>query len=308
MCMSMSAINITVVVCCVVLTLLIVKAFLAPRLLRAWLGVKRDAGTPKPWQDRVELRYQDLDTGLWMFARFKLRLDAMFRELPEFVKDMPTIRTALDLGCGRGVAGCSLLEWFPELILYGIEPNPKWVRAAAAAFGERGRVFQAGAPDFEVPALPDRLDAVFALDMIHFLSDPDLDLTLRRIRARLAEGAYFILRAPMAPEGPRSLLWNLDKINRMLNGTYACFRTPEGISEAITRADFRIIHIQMSGANRELCWFIATASSGKGNPRVPAHSMHEPMEEHHAGDQKPDDNVKQNEGAQVPAAEFIPSL
>ncbi len=142
--MSMSAIYMAVVVSCVVVMLLIVQVFLAPRLLRAWLGVKRDAGEPKTWQDRVELRYQDLDTGLWMFARFKLRLDAMFRDLPQFLEDIPPIRTALDLGCGRGVAGCSLLEWFPELTLYGIEPNPKWVRAAAAAFGERGRVFQAG--------------------------------------------------------------------------------------------------------------------------------------------------------------------
>ncbi|HEX4054723.1 MAG TPA: class I SAM-dependent methyltransferase [Tepidisphaeraceae bacterium] len=304
----MPAIHITVVLTCAVLVLLIVKAFLAPRLLRAWLGVKRNDGGPTVWQDRVELRYQDLDTGLWMFARYKLRLDAMFRELPGFVKDIPTIRTALDLGCGRGVAGCSLLEWYPELTLYGIEPNPKWVRAAAAAFGERGRVFQAGAPDFEVPALPDRLDAVFALDMIHFLNDSELDLTLRRIRTRLDEGAHFILRAPMAPEGSGSLLWDLDKITRKLNGTYACFRTPEGISQAITRAGFRIIHIQMSGANRELCWFIATASSENGKPLDPAHSTEEPAQENHAGHHEPDADVNPNQGAQVPAAEFIPSL
>jgi uncharacterized protein len=292
--MSLSPITITAVACSVGVAL-IFPIFIAPRFLRRWLGVR--PGAAKTWRDRVELRFQNLDTGLWMFARFKLRLDTMFRELPEFLKDSPNLRTALDLGCGRGVAGCALLEWFPDLTLYGIDPHRKSVRAAAAVFGPRGRVFQVAAPDFEVPELPDRLDIAFALDMIHFLSDADLDLTFRRIRARLCDGAYFIVRVPMAPAGSGSILWDLDAINRKLSGTYARFRASEEICDALERADFRVRHTRVSGANRELCWFIATAGS-----------VQDSVEHYGQDQQQRDRDVNQHDRSQVSAAEFIPPL
>ncbi len=291
--MSFSAIHI-VVACLLAEGLVIATLILVPRLLRYCLGVKSAA--PAGWRDRVELRYQNQETSVWMFARSKLRLDPMFRELPEFLRGMPGPRVAMDLGCGHGVAGCSLLEWFPGLKVYGIDPSGSRVRAAARAFGERGRVFQAAAPDFEFAMLPERMDAAFALDMIHFLSDSDLDLTLRRIRARLDAGAYLFLRAPMLPEGFGSFLWNLDRLKRALGGTSAYFRSVDQIRSAIEKAGFQITRVEMSGGNRELFWFIAAASSPKA------------VMEGDGAEQKHGHDVNDDQRDQVPVAEFIPPL
>jgi SAM-dependent methyltransferase len=235
-----------------------------PVVLRAVLGVKRGGGNT--WRERVELRYQNIGTWVWMFAHIKLRLDAMFRELPEIVKVMPNLRTAIDLGCGHGFAACALLEWFGELKLYGVEPSAGRVGTAARAIGERGVVVQGAAPDFEWPGLPDRLDAVFALDMMHFLSDADFDLTLRRIRARLEDGGYLVIRTPMVPAGFGSWAWHLAKIVRRVQGVGAWHRSAQRIQDAMTAAGFQITKIQMSGENPELCWFIATAVHRHGMP------------------------------------------
>jgi SAM-dependent methyltransferase len=247
----------------VIAVLGVIKWFVLPRLLRAWLGVKPSA-EPKNWQEGVELRYQNLHTSVWMFAWIKLRLDPMFRELPELMKEMTSLRTVLDLGCGYGVAGSALLEWHPELKVYGVDPNPRRVRMASLAFGERGQAFQGGAPDFEVPSLPSKFDAVFILDVIHFLSDAQLDLTLRRIRARLEDGGHLILRAPILPSGTGSFLWNFDKLKRKITGAFGCYRTADQISDAIGQVGFTVLRSQISGTPKhELHWFVATAPSEK---------------------------------------------
>jgi SAM-dependent methyltransferase len=261
--MGLPTAKILTVVGVIIAVALIAKWFVLPRLLRAWLGVKPSA-EPKSRQEKVELRYQNLHTSVWMFAWFKLRLDPMFSELPDLMKEMSQLRTVLDLGCGYGVAGSALLEWHPQLKLYGIDPNPHRVRMASLAFGDRGEAFQGGAPDFEVPSLPGKFDAVFVLDVIHFLSDAQLDLTLRRIRARLSEGGHLVLRAPILPSGSGSFLWNFDKLKRKITGAYACYRTADQIGDALGLAGFTIVRSQISGTpSHELHWFIAAVLDGK---------------------------------------------
>ena len=154
-----------------------------PAILRAGIGIA--PGAAKDWRERVLLRYQNLcrEAGLsilpgtfaWVFAWFKLRLDPMFGELPGFLNGVPELRTVLDIGCGYGVAGCALLEWRGEMKIFGIDPDRARVRAAGAVFGSRGQAFMGLAPEFETPGLPDRFDAVFVLDVIHFIPDSALE-------------------------------------------------------------------------------------------------------------------------------------
>src|SRR5207249_4782074 len=113
-----------------------------PTILRADLRKRQTRGAATGWEDRVRLRYREQETAEWMFAWFKLRLDPMFRELPEFLKSAPPPNTVLDIGCGRGIVGCALLEWFPDSRIHGMDPNPSRVRIATRAFGDRGQAIQ----------------------------------------------------------------------------------------------------------------------------------------------------------------------
>jgi SAM-dependent methyltransferase len=280
-----AAIRYLTLIGCFLAVMPIVRFVLLPPLLRALIGVKPGAGNALDWRDRVELRYQNMDLFVWLFAWCKLRLDPMFRELPEFLRAIPEIRTALDLGCGYGFLGSSLLEWNPALRIYGVDPNPKRVEAASIAFGERGEVGCAGAPDFEMPEFPGRFDAVLCLDVIHFLSDEALALTLRRIRARLDEGGCLILRAPMLARGGGSISWKIDRLRRALMGGYACYRTVEQISEAVVNAGFKILQSPISGTNPELRWFVAVAASAKiFNTKGRRNEGHEEEVEYAPGD------------------------
>jgi SAM-dependent methyltransferase len=291
--MSHSAIH-TLVAFLIAEGVTLIALILIPRLLRLFLGAKKSETAA--WQKKVELRYQNQSVYVWLFARSKLRLDPMFRELPEFLRETPLAGSAIDLGCGHGVAGCSLLEWFPNLKIYGIDPGFDRVRAASRAFADRGRAFCAAAPNFESPEFPDRISAAFALDMIHYLDDPALELTLKRIRARSEDGGHLVIRVPMRPQGIGSIVWHLDKLTRWLNGASACFRSVDQIQHAIANAGFQIIRTQMSGRNQDLFWFIAVASLSKA------------VIERDGTEQKHDHNVDHNQRSQMPVAEFIPPL
>jgi SAM-dependent methyltransferase len=246
----------------IVLSLCVVVALVAvsPLLLRALLGVRPQGATS--WRQRVELRYQTLETWTWMFARTKLRLDPMFQELPELIGDGSQLREVLDLGCGHGIAGCALLEWFGSTYMYGIEPRPARVAAAREALGKRGTVHQGAAPDFEWDGLPQKLDAVLALDMMHFLDDAAFAQTLAKIRQRLRNGAMLIMRIPMAPSGKGSWAWKIDRLIRSLRKIPATRRSSVKIQKMLTEAGFEICKVQDSGGNPELCWFIARADGG----------------------------------------------
>ena len=232
--------------------------FFLPKL--AWIR------RPKNYRERVLVRYQGKDFGAWMFAWFKTGLDAMFHELPEFLKPLPGVRNFLDLGCGFGIAGCLLLEIFENSQAYAIDPSAHRVDAAAAAMGDRGHLFRGAAPDFEQAEFPEHFDAVFALDMIHYLSDAELDLTLKRLRTRLNDGNYLIIRSPVAPVASGSLKMKVSQIYSRLARVSWMLRTVDQVNERIAKAGFVVAQSKLSGTNPELFWFIATASAVKMVP------------------------------------------
>ena len=139
---------------------------------------KRQAKTPKSGslQDRVLNRYHNMDAYPRFFARFKMRFDPMFLELQQILQSSDGIKTIIDIGCGYGVPSSWLLERFPEARIFGIEPSKKRVRIASLAVGTRGTVVQGYAP--EVPEVPRPADLTTLLDMVHFLNDDALLLTL----------------------------------------------------------------------------------------------------------------------------------
>jgi SAM-dependent methyltransferase len=235
----------------------VVGAFvLLPPLLER---IFADPAPPKPsarWQDRVHRRYRNLEGFPRIFARFKLRLDPMFPELPDRLEAGP-LRTALDIGCGYGVPACALAEWYPGVRVYGLDPDPERVRVADAALGQSGTAADGGAPDIDQPGFPDRFDAVLLLDVIHYLPDAALHLTLKRVYDKLKGDGRLVIRAVIPPSKEGSWLWRLDTVKRRLTGAAAWYRPAGRIREMALTAGFRIEDPVVSGGNPESVWFVA---------------------------------------------------
>jgi uncharacterized protein len=261
----------------VVAAIFLVAVFVVPSVVRAGIGVK--ANTPVGWRDRVLVRYQNLPqisklsvfpaTFAWVFAWFKLRLDTMFAELPEFFQAIPGIESVLDIGCGFGVAGCALLEWRPELHLFGIDPRPDRVRAANAAFGERGEAVVGKAPDINIAGFPPRFDSALMLDMIHFLTDDQFTVTLKNIHGKLSAGGLLVIRAIVPPTAHGSWAWKFAAIRRTLLREYARQRPVEEIVKMLNDAGFHVGKTRISGGNPELMWIISTVSRSEAAESPP---------------------------------------
>jgi len=204
---------------------------------------------------RVLARYRWIKTYARMFARFKLRLDPMFTELPGLVRFAAPPKNLVDIGTGFGVPACWLAETYPTARIYGIEPAADRVRVASTALGGCGQVVQGRAPD--LPPAPEGADGAFMLDMMHFLSDAQLTLTLRRLHARLAVGAPLTIRAVMVPQRRMAWCWWMDGLRNRLNGIEAHWRSAERIQSLLTQCGYQVCSMVPSGAKGDMLWICA---------------------------------------------------
>jgi predicted exporter/SAM-dependent methyltransferase len=227
-----------------------------PPLMR-YLLRNRDSQVPAAGNlhQRILRRYRNLDAYPKIFARCKLRWDVMFEELPGMAAHFPPMKTILDIGCGYGVPGCWFLEWFPESRIWGMDPDPRRVCVAALAMGKQADLKTGAAPD--LAEMPGSADAALLLDIIHFLSDKDLEMTLTRVYRLLMPEGRLIVRAVVMPEnGKYSWMWRLDELRMNLTDQSFFHRPVDKIHQAILQAGFTITHSKPSGGNQELAWFI----------------------------------------------------
>ncbi len=230
---------------------------IVPPLLTAYLSsgsgkVPGDTNLRK----RLLRRYRRLEAYPRLFARFKTRIDPMFSELPQFLGGEMKMRTAIDIGCGYGVPGCWLLERFEALTLYGLDPDPERIRVASRVFGNRGEVVCGAAPD--MPEVPGKADAAFLLDIIHFLDDPALALTFRRLGEAMNPRAVLIVRAVVPPEnGKYSLWWKTDALRMRISGITVYHRPASVLEEMLGVAGFSLEQSMLSGGNPESVWLIS---------------------------------------------------
>ncbi|PKN67440.1 MAG: hypothetical protein CVU54_16995 [Deltaproteobacteria bacterium HGW-Deltaproteobacteria-12] len=139
---------------------------------------------------RVVLRYRHLEAYPRLFARFKMKIDPMFKELDRYVQNP---RRIIDIGCGYGIPAVWLLEIYPAAKVYGLEPDEERVRIASAVIGERGRAEVGRAPD--LPSVEGEVDYVIMLDMLHLISDEELQTVLQRIYKKLEAEGTLLIRA-----------------------------------------------------------------------------------------------------------------
>ena len=183
-----------------------------------------------------------------------MRLDPMFSEMEQIFETGGTVKTIIDIGCGYGVPSCWLLEWYPEAKVFGIDPSVGRVRVAAVALGERGEVSRGLAPDIPVVSRP--VDLAVMLDMVHYLTDEHLLLTLQRLKEKLRQGGRLVVRAAIPPDRRFPWFWWLENLKLRLSNTPFIYRGPERLQTLIDQAGFCIERILPSGKHQELLWLI----------------------------------------------------
>ncbi|MBT8371473.1 MAG: methyltransferase domain-containing protein, partial [Deltaproteobacteria bacterium] len=204
---------------------------------------------------RTLQRYRNLEAYPRLFARFKMRYDPMFAELPRLLASCNGINTIIDIGCGYGVQAGWLLERFPEANVYGIDPQPARVRVAARVIGKRGSIKSGRAPD--VPNTPGQADLAIMLDMMHYLNEDALNQTLSKLYGSLKPGHHLIIRFPIPPTRRTPWVWWLENFKLKLNQTPYFYRSAEIIKQMLTQAGFNIERTELSGSKGELVWIIA---------------------------------------------------
>jgi len=215
---------------------------------------KVDNHTPEKPQDRVLRRYKNLEAYPRLFARFKMFFDPMFSELPRLIKSLDGIKTIVDIGCGYGVPACWLLERFPGSKIYGIDPDTERIRIASMVVGKRGVITHGRAPD--MPMVEEPVDLAIMLDILHYLKDDVLEMTLNRLYNKLRTGSCLIIRASIPPERRFPLVWWLENFKFRVLRTPSYYRSVEQIKKMIVQAGFKIEQTEPSGTNGELAWFI----------------------------------------------------
>jgi SAM-dependent methyltransferase len=214
----------------------------------------KDIGQAANLHDRILRRYRNMEAYPKIFAGFKIRLDPMFSELPRFFESSRQLRTVIDIGCGFGVPASWLIENFAELKIYGIDPDGNRVRIASRALGQRGVIAQGRAPD--LPPIPHPADAAVMLDLLHYLNDDDLGLTLRRLGDSLCDKGLLVIRAVILPNARQSLFWWLEILKNKIRRIPACYRSFDEISTILAQAEFTIAHTEQSGPKGDLFWFV----------------------------------------------------
>ncbi len=225
----------------------VLNAYFKPRVLPAenvQPGSKRHIS-------RTLYHYRKLEPYPRLFARFKLKLDPMFPGLADFLKSPERI---IDIGCGYAVPSVWLLELFPDAGFTCIEPDSERIRVASHVIGDRGEVIQGMAPD-----LPEfeNADTVLMLDMIHYLNDHELSLTLKKINNGLIRNGRLIIRVTIPSE--KRFAWErwMEYVRVKVLGIKAYFRTEEELKSIISEEGLTIDLIEPSIKSREETWIIA---------------------------------------------------
>jgi SAM-dependent methyltransferase len=167
--------------------------------------------------DAASEPYRQADHFAWRFARGKLVFDPVFRHMLSEGLIAPQSRV-LDIGCGQGLLA-SLLSACSALEPQGRWPSG-WAAAPAAARVtgielmardvERAQRSLGGAAEFvcgDMRHTPfPEADTVVILDVLHYITVPEQNEVLARVRRALPAGGRLLLRVGDASARPRFLI------------------------------------------------------------------------------------------------------
>ena len=242
----------------IVYSLLGTFLLLPPLLDRYFSGKNREeSSVTKDISQRIRSRFRTFEAYPRLFARFKLRLDPLFDDLPRMLAAKNNIKTIMDIGCGFGVPACWCLETFTDVRITAIEPDPERVRIARLALGDRGTVIQGWAPDM-LPLASEPANVVLLLDMLHYVDDEIAASIFHKSFQMLADGGIMVARFSIRPSGRPSWSWRFEKARIQLSGHEAWYRSPEKMVGLMAEAGFTVIVREVT-ANPELAWVVGLA-------------------------------------------------
>jgi hypothetical protein len=201
---------------------------------------------------RFNSHYRHLERYPRCFARFKVACDPMF---PRLADCLHAPRTVIDIGTGYGVPAVWLLELFPDLMVYGIEPDARRAHIASRVIGRRGSVKVARAPD--IADAPGIADAALLLDMLHYISDDEARLMFLRLHEKLRPGASLIVRVTIPLRERPSVQRFVEAIRIRILDIASFMRTEEQVRVLIQNAGFIITCQEPTAPGSEAIWFIA---------------------------------------------------
>jgi len=207
-------------------------------------------------RDRVLWRYRNMEVYPRFFARFKTRLDPMFSELPGLVEGMRPVRTIIAVGTGCGVPAAWFLEKFPGVRIFGLDPDKDRIRVAALAARDRGEMSVGYAP--EIPSPPEPAELATLLDVIQYLDDDALEITMKRLADKLCPRGMVILRIAVPLEKGNPWTWWIESFRVKAKRITAHYRSVSRTEEMLRDAGFAIQHTGPSGKNGDLFWLVGT--------------------------------------------------
>jgi predicted exporter len=202
----------------------------------------------------VARRFYHLEPYYRVFTWFKIRMDPMFPRLLDFVESNQTL---IDVGCGIGVPAAWLLALYPDLRFIACEPKPERARIAARVLGDSAKVLQLKAND--LPPERYQAHAVLLLDMLHYLSENELDELLIKLKGMLHEPYHLIIRVTLLKGKITFQRW-IETTKMKFKNIRPYFRTEDEILAAINRAGFSVDLVEPTAPGREETWFIASVS------------------------------------------------
>jgi 2-polyprenyl-3-methyl-5-hydroxy-6-metoxy-1,4-benzoquinol methylase len=104
----------------------------------------------------------------------------------DYVRPQPGQRI-LDIGCGPG----DVLEYMPACEYVGIDHNPKYIEAAQARFGNKGK-FKCQDVSDVIVSEPHSYDIVMANGLLHHLDDREAAHLLSMANSTLKPGGYLV--------------------------------------------------------------------------------------------------------------------
>lgn len=230
--------------------------FILPFLLKRLFVINKKCAQPtksehKRTYPNVLKYYRHMEGFVRVYAYFKLKIDPMYKELGNLLSPP---KYFIDIGCGYGVTALWIINHFSGSTVFGIEPDVERARIASNALKHIGTVVRGKAPD--LPKLPDNADTALMIDVAHFLSNDDLQKTLKHIFTALIPNGNFLMRVTIPSDKRFPYLRWIEIFRSRITRSNYYLRSLDILKSMVSQSGFDNVSAQKSGKNREEFWIL----------------------------------------------------